>query len=618
MSNEIKEKLITDDSLIQISICLGTGGVAAGARDVFNSFAKELESNQVEAVIKERKCRHKVHQTGCRGLCALDVLVDVLVPGMAETSYARVTAAMVPEIVQEHIINKKPVEKYLVDEAHHRFFDKQKRRVLQRCGVIDPEDINDYLATDGYQALAKALRIGPEKVIDEVKTAGLRGRGGAGFPTGLKWAFCRAAEGDTKYLICNADEGDPGAFMDRSQLESDPHSVLEGIIIGSYAIGAEKAFIYVRSEYPLAIERLKIAIRQAKEKGYLGDNILNSGFNCRIEIEKGSGAFVCGEETALMSSIEGNRGMPKPRPPYPAEKGLWGKPTNINNVETLANVPLIILGGAAQYAQIGTEKSKGTKVFALTGKVNNTGLIEVPMGITIKEIVYDIGGGINNDKKFKAIQIGGPSGGCLGESHLDTPIDYDSLVAAGAIMGSGGCVVMDEDTCMVDIARYFMDFIQEESCGKCVPCRIGTKRMLEILTRICDGEGVAEDLQNLEELAKKVKNTALCGLGQTAPNPVESTFRYFKDEYLAHIKEKRCPAKACKNLIKYRVTPDDCKSCALCVKVCPSEAILGGKKGVKAEIQNDKCIRCGACLSKCPTKAIKVVDNDSAAAVEVK
>jgi NADH:ubiquinone oxidoreductase subunit F (NADH-binding)/NAD-dependent dihydropyrimidine dehydrogenase PreA subunit/(2Fe-2S) ferredoxin len=608
---------------IEIHIGMATCGRAAGAQAVFDAVKQEAAGRSLNVDVIE---------TGCIGMCSREVLLDVTLPGRSRVTYGNVTPAKVAEIFEDHIQKGEVVTKLLIaqfpDEPKRLYPDvmlygdlpflaKQKRHILARCGRINPERIDDYLEAGGYQALGKALKMGPEWIIDEIEESGLRGRGGGGFLTSLKWEFCRSAESDVKYMICNADEGDPGAFMDRSLLESDPHVVIEGMIIGCYAIGARDAYIYVRSEYPLAVERLKKAISQAEAKGYLGENIMGSGFSCHIKIKKGSGAFVCGEETALIASIEGKRGMPRPRPPFPAEKGLWGKPTNINNVETFGNVPWIILNGGKTYAQTGTVKSKGTKIFALTGKVKNTGLVEVAMGITIGEIINEIGGGIIGGKKFKAVQMGGPSGGCLDSSHLNTPIDYDSLTEAGAIMGSGGCVVMDEGTCMVDIARYFMDFIQNESCGKCVPCRVGTKRMLEILTRICDGEGTENDLVLLEELAHGVKATALCGLGKTASNPVLSTFRYFKDEFLSHIREKRCPARVCKKLIKYRVTAEKCKACSLCVKVCPSHVITGGSKGVPALIHEEKCVRCGACLEKCPTKAISICDINEATAKEV-
>ncbi|NLH94582.1 MAG: NADH-quinone oxidoreductase subunit NuoF, partial [Synergistaceae bacterium] len=465
--------------------------------------------------------------------------------------------------------------------------------------------IEEYIARDGYQALAKVLlEMTPDDVISEIKKSGLRGRGGGGFPTGMKWEFCKKSVSDKKYTICNADEGDPGAFMDRSILEGDPHSVLEGMAIGAYAMGADEGYIYCRAEYPLAIKRLKTAIAQAEEYGLLGKNIMGTNFSFELHIKEGAGAFVCGEETALMASIEGERGMPRPRPPFPANKGLWGKPSNINNVETWANVNPIILNGGAWYASMGTEKSKGTKVFALTGKVKNTGLVEVPMGITIREIIFDLGGGIINDKKFKAAQIGGPSGGCLTEAHLDTPVDYESLTAAGAIMGSGGLVIMDEDTCMVDVAKFFLEFTQRESCGKCVPCREGTKQMLLTLERITRGEGTMEDLDKLEELAVMVKEASLCGLGQTAPNPVLTTLRYFRHEYEAHINEKKCPAKACSALIQYLVTPDLCRKCGLCAKNCPVKCISGDRQ-TPYVIDQSRCIKCGTCLEVCPFKAIR-------------
>jgi NADH:ubiquinone oxidoreductase subunit F (NADH-binding)/NAD-dependent dihydropyrimidine dehydrogenase PreA subunit len=475
--------------------------------------------------------------------------------------------------------------------------------VLSKCGAINPEKIEEYIAMGGYEALGKALTtMTPEQVIEEIKKSGLRGRGGAGFPTGMKWQFARGAKGDKKYIICNADEGDPGAFMDRSVLEGDPHAVLEGMAIGAYAIGADEAYMYVRAEYPLAIKRLEIAIDQAEKIGLLGNNIFGSNFSLKIHIKKGAGAFVCGEETALMASIEGRRGMPRPRPPFPANSGLWGKPTNINNVETWANVPQIIIKGADWFRSMGTEKSTGTKVFALTGKINHTGLAEVPMGITMREIIFDIGGGIPNGKKFKAVQIGGPSGGCLPESMLDTPVDYDSLTRVGAMMGSGGLVVMDETTCMVDVAKFFLNFTQSESCGKCTPCREGTKRMLEILNRITSGQGTETDLDVLEDLAKTIKVSALCGLGQTAPNPVLSTLKYFRDEYEAHIKEKRCPAGACEKLAQYYIT-EDCKGCGLCARNCPVHAISGEPKK-RHVIDQTMCIKCGTCMQNCPFKAI--------------
>jgi len=553
-------------------------------------------------------------ETGCHGMCEMGPVVVVYPEG---AFYCRVMPEDVPEIVEEHLYKGRIVQRllYTVPQDMEKvpyyrdipFYSKQHRIVLSNCGYIDPEKIEEYIARDGYIALGKALlEMTPEEVLDEVKKSGLRGRGGAGFPTGLKWEFARKAPGNKKYVICNADEGDPGAFMDRSTLEGDPHSVIEGMALGAYAIGADEGYIYCRAEYPLAIKRLKIAIAQAEEMGLLGDNIMGTNFSFHLHLKEGAGAFVCGEETALMASIEGRRGMPRPRPPFPAQHGLWGKPTNINNVETWANVPKIILNGADWFASMGTEKSKGTKIFALTGKITNTGLIEVPMGITIKEIIYELGGGILNGKEFKAVQIGGPSGGCLTKEHLDLPIDYESLTGAGAIMGSGGLVVMDEDTCMVDVARFFLEFTQRESCGKCVPCREGTKQMLLMLEKICKGEGTLEDLSKLEELAYMVKETSLCGLGQTAPNPVITTIRYFRDEYLAHIEEKRCPAKVCPALIKYVVDPDKCRKCGLCARNCPVKCISGDRQ-TPYFIDQEKCIKCGTCMQVCPFGAIAKV-----------
>lgn len=484
------------------------------------------------------------------------------------------------------------------------FYKKQHRIALRNCGHIDPEEIKEYIGRSGYQALARVMsQLTPEQVIEEVKVSGLRGRGGGGFPTGLKWQFARQASGDVKYVICNADEGDPGAFMDRSILEGDPHTLIEGMAIAGYAIGAQEGYIYVRAEYPLAIKRLRTAIAQAQELGLLGEDIFSSGFNFRLHIKEGAGAFVCGEETALMASIEGKRGMPRPRPPFPANRGLWDKPSNINNVETYANVPAILLEGGKEYARVGTEKSKGTKVFALTGKIKNTGLVEVPMGISLREIIFDMGGGISSGKEFKAVQIGGPSGGCIPKELLDLPVDYDSLIQAGAMMGSGGLVVMDSDTCMVDLARFFLNFTQSESCGKCTPCREGTKRMLEILTRITQGEGREEDLDLLEQLGETIKQTSLCGLGQTAPNPVLSTLRYFRHEYEAHIRQGRCPAGVCTALLKHSIIPDKCKGCTLCKKVCPVDAISGNVKEIHS-IDQSKCINCSACMETCRFGAI--------------
>ena len=586
-----------------ILVCGGTACVASNSVKLQEAFQKALEDNGLSAAVK-------LIQTGCHGFCENGPIVTIY---PENTFYVHVKAGDAKDIVEQHIMKGEVVESLLymdpVTETRVEtndevpFYKKQVRRVLARCGLVDPENINEYIAMDGYQGLAKALTMEPQAVIDEVVASGLRGRGGAGFPTGKKWQFCRNAPGDKKYIICNADEGDPGAFMDRSVLEGDPHSVLEGMCIGGYAIGADEAYIYCRAEYPLAIHRLEVAIKQAEEIGLLGDNILGSGFNFKIHIKKGAGAFVCGEETALIASIEGRRGTPSPRPPFPANSGLWGKPTNNNNVETWANVASIIRNGASWFNSIGTKTSPGTKVFALTGKINNTGLAEVPMGITMREIIFEIGGGISHGKAFKAVQIGGPSGGCLPEAMLDTPVDFDSLSGIGAMMGSGGLVVMDEATCMVDVAKFFVTFTQAESCGKCAPCREGTKRMLEILVRITKGQGTRRDFDLLQDLANNIKLSALCGLGQTAPNPVLSTIHYFGDEYKAHIENKECPAGVCADLLHY-VISDECKGCGLCARNCPVHAISGQPKE-KHVIDPQRCIKCGVCMSKCPFKAVK-------------
>ena len=586
-----------------ISVCLGTGGIAAGGDKVFEKFKRVIKNKRLDTAIGKRVC--KTAKTGCRSLCARDVLVDVTVPGRQALTYERVTADMVPQIVEEHLVNNTPVKKWLAKDSYYKFHETQQKLILGNCGTIDPENIDEYVIKGGYKALGKALKkMTAKEVIDEVSKAGLRGRGGGGFETGGKWELCAKQDADEKFIICNGDEGGPGAFSDRSIMEGDPHALLEGMVIGAYAIGATKGYIYVRAEYPLAVERLHIAIKQAKERGFLGENILRSGYSLDIVIKEGAGAFVCGESTALQFSIEGKRGMPRTRPPQSVESGLWNKPTCLNNVETFANVPIIINRGAKWYSKIGTTKSKGTKIFALTGNVKNTGLIEVPMGITIREIVFDIGGGIPKKKKFKAVQIGGPSGGCLPESYLDKPIDFESLLEAGAMMGSGSLVVVDETTCMVDMARFFLDFCAKESCGKCPPCRVGTTLMLEILIRITQGEGKEEDIDILEKMSDEINTMSLCGLGQSAPNPVLSTIRYFRDEYVAHIRDKDCPTATCVALHKYRVIPDKCTKCTLCIKNCPVDAISGSKDEV-AFIDKEKCTECNLCYEKCNFMAIK-------------
>ena len=589
----------------QILICTGTGCSSSNSPAIIERFEECIKEAGLEKEVK-------VVRTGCFGLCENGPICIVYPEG---AFYSHIKVDDVPRIVSEHLVKSRIVADLLYKKSVNAdgkilaldeidFYRKQKRVALRNCGVINPEDINEYIAFDGYKALAKVLtEMSRDDVIDVILKSGLRGRGGAGFPTGLKWKFAKAPESDVKYVCCNADEGDPGAFMDRSVLEGDPHSVLEAMAIAGYAIGSQQGYIYVRAEYPIAVKRLRIAIDQAREKGMLGKDIFGTGFNFDIDLRLGSGAFVCGEETALMTSIEGCRGEPRPRPPFPAIKGLFGKPTILNNVETLANVCQIILNGPEWFASMGTEKSKGTKVFALGGKINNTGLVEIPMGTTLREIIYDIGGGIPNGKKFKAAQTGGPSGGCIPAEHLDIPIDYDNLIAIGSMMGSGGMIVMDEDNCMVNIAKFFLEFTVDESCGKCPPCRIGTRRMLEILDRITKGKGEDGDIEKLEKLAKNIKASALCGLGQTAPNPVLSTLRYFRDEYEAHIYEKRCPAGVCKALLNYVIDPDKCRGCSLCARNCPAGAISGQVR-TPFVIDAKKCIKCGACETNCKFVAI--------------
>jgi len=600
----------------RILVCAGTGCVANGSLQVYEALKAEVQRRNayvsVEMLLEEGQSGTTIVKSGCHGFCEMGPLVRLEPGGIL---YIKVSKDDATDIVTALLEGKGPVERLLykhpvtgeiyAEESNIPFYKHQTRTVLQHCGVIDPEDIREYIAEGGYQALAKVLHeMSPADVCQEVIDSGLRGRGGGGFPTGRKWEATRISEGEKKYVVCNGDEGDPGAFMDRSVMEGDPHKVLEGMAIAGYAVGADEGYIYVRAEYPLAVQRLETAIKQALEMGLLGENILGTGFNFRIKIKEGAGAFVCGEETALLASIEGERGMPRPKPPFPAQSGLWGKPTLINNVETFANVPKVINDGAKVFRKSGTAKSPGTKTFALTGQVANTGLIEVPMGITLRDIVYEIGGGLRNGKRFKAVQIGGPSGGCLTEQHMDMELDFDSLLSVGAMIGSGGLVVTNEDTCMVEFARYFMNFTQNESCGKCVPCREGTKRMLEMLQRAVDGEGRPEDVEILEDLAEAVKDGSLCGLGKTAPNPVLSMLKYFKDEYVAHVVDKRCPAGVCKALLGYSIDPESCKGCSKCSRVCPVGAITGEIKK-PYRIDSEKCIKCGACVSSCPFKAIK-------------
>ncbi|WP_053956263.1 NADH-quinone oxidoreductase subunit NuoF [Inediibacterium massiliense] len=588
-----------------VLICGGTGCTSSGSQKLISTFEEELKKHGLDREIKLVK-------TGCFGLCEAGPIVIVYPEG---AFYSHVKVEDVKRITEEHLLHGKIVKDLLFKDAIEedkiksigevQFYKKQKRVALRNCGRINPENIREYIAFDGYKALGKALTdMSREEVIDTVKQSGLRGRGGGGFSTGMKWQFTYKAEGDQKYVACNADEGDPGAFMDRSILEGDPHSVIEAMAIAGYAVGANQGYVYIRAEYPIAVNRLQVAIDQAREYGLLGKNIFGKGFDFDVEIRLGAGAFVCGEETALLNSIEGKRGMPRSRPPFPAVKGLWGKPTLLNNVETYANIPQIILNGPKWFSDMGTEKSKGTKVFALGGKINHTGLVEIPMGTTLREIIYEIGGGIPKGKKFKAVQTGGPSGGCVPKEYLDTPIDYDNLIELGSMIGSGGMIVMDEDNCMVDIARFFLDFTVDESCGKCPPCRIGTKRMLEILDKITSGKGELEDIDRLEQLAANIKASALCGLGQTAPNPVLSTLRYFRDEYEAHVIEKRCPAGVCQNLLSYTIDSELCRKCGICASKCPAGCISGLRGKRTFHIDKEKCLKCGACMEACPFDAI--------------
>ena len=580
---------------MKIVVGEGSCGIAAGAAKVYSAIEALLGASEVTLTV-----------TGCIGMCFLEPIVDIYDGDELKKRLVKVQPTDAEKIIAYVNGDEKAVDGIEISEDDKQFLEKQTRIALSHCGLINPEKIEEYTAQDGYKALEKVLKtMSPEDVIEEIKVSGLAGRGGAGFPTWFKWNAARQSQGEEKYLICNADEGDPGAFMDRAIIESDPHNLIEGMLIGAYAIGAKEAVVYVRAEYPLAIERLKEAIKQAEEKGFLGDNIMNSGFSCKMRIKAGAGAFVCGEETALIESLQGERGMPRLKPPFPAQSGYWYKPSNINNVETFANVSWIILNGGDSFSAMGTEGSKGTKVFALTGKIKKGGLVEIPMGKTLRDVIFDIGGGIKNGKEFKAVQMGGPSGGCIPAELLDTVIDYKALGATGAIMGSGGMVVMDETTCMVSMAQFFLDFTAKESCGKCIHCRIGTKRMLEILNRIVKGEGKEGDIELLEELCYSIKDGALCGLGQTAPNPVLTTIKYFRNEYEAHIKEKKCPAKSCPELLSYSIDPDKCRGCTLCAKKCPADAISGEVKSAHS-VDTSKCIKCGSCVSVCRFGAVNV------------